>query len=631
MCCNGDYRNMKRPPLAGARPRTLAGLFLIVVGLPAIALVWLGTQLLLQDRSVAMQRESERRQADLQGAARALDKLLEGTGRRLPEGAARYTISASEIAVEPASSVLWLPNMPKLPAAPDAPFAEMERVEFQGSAARALVFYEQQTASTNPAVRAGAWLRAARVHWREQRWADALRAYGRLAQIASVSIDGLPADFVARRARCDVLREAGWRSELGREAEELRTDLLANRWALDRASWERAAAQITEWTGRAMDVPESRRTLSETGSWLWTHRADRQEKVVVANNRPVTLMWSTGSVIAVPPDLVEQWLRQAATHSSSLVSVLTESGLHVAGPRPVSGRSLTESVAETGLPWVLVASPRPDWAHSPELAARRRLLAFGLATIMLLIAGAGYLLWRVVHRELAVARLQTDFVAAVSHEFRTPLASLRHVTELLTEHDDLPRERRRSFYEALGRNTERLHRLVESLLDFARMEGGRKPYDLRPMDAAEFTAQVVSEFQKEAGPRGFTVDLAVEGANGLPVLADSAALGNALWNLLDNAVKYSPEKHSVHVSVGRHPNGVAIAVADEGIGIPAREQKEVFRRFVRGAESKRLGIKGTGLGLAMVSHIVSAHGGAIELESEEGAGSTFRVVLPERV
>jgi signal transduction histidine kinase len=163
------------------------------------------------------------------------------------------------------------------------------------------------------------------------------------------------------------------------------------------------------------------------------------------------------------------------------------------------------------------------------------------------------------------------------------------------------------------------------------MEGGKKPYDLRPVDAGEFTAQVVSEFQKEAGSWGFTVELAVENTNGLPVRADALSLGNALWNLLDNAVKYSPGGHTVRVAVGRHPNGVGIAVTDEGIGIPTREQKEVFRRFVRGSESKRLGIKGTGLGLAMVSHIVAAHGGTIELESEEGAGSKFTMVLPESV
>ena len=120
---------------------------------------------------------------------------------------------------------------------------------------------------------------------------------------------------------------------------------------------------------------------------------------------------------------------------------------------------------------------------------------------MLLVAGS-FVLWRVIQRELAVARLQTDFVAAVSHEFRTPLASLRHVTELLEENDDLPPERRRAFYEVLGRNTERLHRLVESLLDFARMEDGRKPYDLQPhRRRRRSTTDVVAEFRQDSRAR----------------------------------------------------------------------------------------------------------------------------------
>jgi signal transduction histidine kinase len=226
-------------------------------------------------------------------------------------------------------------------------------------------------------------------------------------------------------------------------------------------------------------------------------------------------------------------------------------------------------------------------------------------------------------------------ITAVSHEFRTPLTSLRHVTELLEEDDDLPRDQRRSFYQALGRNTERLHRLVESLLDFARMEGGRKPYDLRPVDAGALAAQVVEDFRKEVGPRGFTVDLDVEAAGALRLHADAESLTFALWNLLDNAVKYSPEGRAVLVSVSRypaggHPEGVAFSVRDHGLGIPRHERKEIFRRFVRGEKARKLGIKGTGLGLAMVSHIVDAHGGTIHLESQEGIGSTFRVVLPER-
>jgi signal transduction histidine kinase len=219
-------------------------------------------------------------------------------------------------------------------------------------------------------------------------------------------------------------------------------------------------------------------------------------------------------------------------------------------------------------------------------------------------------------------------VAAVSHEFRTPLASLRHVTELLDEDDELPRGERRTFYQVLGRNTERLNRLVESLLDFARMEGGKKPYALQRVDARALATRVASDFGAEVAPRGYRVDLDAEAAQGLVVEADAESLTHVLWNLLDNAVKYSPDRRDVVLSVRAHREGVAFAVTDHGLGIPAAERAEIFGRFVRGNRVRELGIKGTGLGLAMVQHIVQAHRGRVEVESQEGTGSTFRVVLP---
>jgi hypothetical protein len=158
------------------------------------------------------------------------------------------------------------------------------------------------------------------------------------------------------------------------------------------------------------------------------------------------------------------------------------------------------------------------------------------------------------------------------------------------------------------------------------MEDGRKPYHLQPMDAAELAEQVVADFEKEARPHGCTIDLDAE--SGLELQAEAASLTRALWNLLDNAFKYSPEQRAVLVSVHRHPLGIAISVHDQGLGIPDRERKEIFGRFVRGEKARQLGIKGTGLGLAIVSHIVEAHGGTVEVESKEGAGSTFRLVLP---
>jgi two-component system phosphate regulon sensor histidine kinase PhoR len=262
-----------------------------------------------------------------------------------------------------------------------------------------------------------------------------------------------------------------------------------------------------------------------------------------------------------------------------------------------------------------------------DLEWRRRLLLAGLAAILLLLGGGSVFLWRVVQRELAVARLQTEFVAAVSHEFRTPLTSMQHVTELLDEDDDMSRDRRRSFYGVLARNTERLRQLVESLLDFARMESGRKPYDLQPLDAGTIVDRVVSDFRGHADQRPITLEVDRTGGD-LTVRADATALAHALWNLLDNAVKYSPDGGAVDVSMSRQGAGVSIAVRDRGLGIPQSEQRDIFERFVRGRQATTLGIAGTGLGLAMVAHIVAAHDGRVEVDSEEGAGSTFRIVLP---
>jgi two-component system phosphate regulon sensor histidine kinase PhoR len=228
---------------------------------------------------------------------------------------------------------------------------------------------------------------------------------------------------------------------------------------------------------------------------------------------------------------------------------------------------------------------------------------------------------------LAAARLQSDFVAAVSHEFRTPLTLLRQITESFTENRITDEAQREAYYRAQGRATERLHRLVESLLDFRRMEAGAKPYRLQPLDPALLVQKVVTDFQTEAACNGYGVELSIH--EGLPeVNADSDALTHAVWNLLDNAVKYSPDQRAIWVDVERQGEAIAIAVRDKGLGIPVGEQKTVFRKFVRGAAASASNVKGSGVGLAMVRHIVAAHGGEITVASEPGQGSTFTMLLP---
>jgi signal transduction histidine kinase len=197
-----------------------------------------------------------------------------------------------------------------------------------------------------------------------------------------------------------------------------------------------------------------------------------------------------------------------------------------------------------------------------------------------------------VNRELGVARLQSDFVSAVSHEFRTPLTALRQFNELLEEEDGPTAEHRRNYYQAQTRATERLHRLVESLLDFGRMEAGRRPYQFETVDAAAVARSVTAEFISENNGRGFDVRCESDSVPH-PISADCDALSRALWNLLDNAVKYSGDSRRVDVRVSRANGTVQIAVRDRGIGIPASEQTAIFQKFVRGAASTSGDIRGS--------------------------------------
>ena len=230
-------------------------------------------------------------------------------------------------------------------------------------------------------------------------------------------------------------------------------------------------------------------------------------------------------------------------------------------------------------------------------------------------------------RELAVARQQSDFVASVSHEFRSPLTSLRQLSSMLVQGRLASDEQRQRSYEFLADETGRLERLIEGLLDFGLMEAGEAHYRFDDIDANELVRDTVAAFQRTVATRSHEVELTLPSA-GCRIRADRDALGRAIWNLLDNAVKYSPEHRTVWVDVTPHEGRLGITVRDEGMGIPPAEQRAIFEKFVRGASSGNAGVKGTGLGLAMVRHIVTAHGGEVRLESAVGKGSRFTILIP---
>jgi signal transduction histidine kinase len=215
----------------------------------------------------------------------------------------------------------------------------------------------------------------------------------------------------------------------------------------------------------------------------------------------------------------------------------------------------------------------------------------------------------------------------LSHEFRTPLTTIRQLSELLARSRVSTDDRKQQFHDAILSESERLQRLVESLLDFGRIEAGRLTYALEPLDLEPLLAEVAGHVSRTAAPSGHRIEVRTA-APVPPIRGDRDALGHAIRNLLDNAVKYSPDHKVVELSLAGNHRTVSIQVRDRGLGIPRAEQQDIFETFVRGTSAGVRRVAGTGVGLAMVRQIVEAHRGTISLESAPGEGSTFTIHLP---
>jgi signal transduction histidine kinase len=609
-------------------------LFLAIVVCLAMWQVWLTWRLMEQDHNLAAQHSRERLEqiADLAIAQlsstlgewdlslRELDALPLSAAlkAKLPPNATLVLLAHQSVAAYPAKSLLFVPEPPAAGPLPKG-FETAEKLEFRDQnyerAIEALWPLTEQSAT-----RAEALLRIARLERRLNHPEAALAAYDRMSRETAISPDGVPYALLAAGARCEL-------HDAVEAAEQLRAALLAGRWPLHRATFDYYWSEVNRTRHTADDPPKDSLEFSELVSrlheqWQQAVRTGANSSGRQAQPDASLLIWYATperlTALAAPAGWLGASLKLPA-NASDIRWRFAASGSRPAG-EPHVLRSLAEAQLSGKLAFYSTAAVlNPGTARALWLA--------GVALMLLLVLAGAYAMYRGVSRELRVAQLQADFVSAVSHEFRSPLTSLRGIAELLANDRLADESRKRQSYAFLERETGRLQRLVEDLLDFGRMESGRKQYRIAPHDVFGVVRAAVAEFREDALAGGFQVEMTLD-ARPATIQADEEALRRAIRNLLENAVKYSPECRTVWVEGRVNHRQVVISVRDRGMGVDPREQRQIFHKFVRGSEAKKAGIKGTGIGLSMVRQIVDACGGEIRVVSAAGEGSTFTILLP---
>jgi signal transduction histidine kinase len=269
--------------------------------------------------------------------------------------------------------------------------------------------------------------------------------------------------------------------------------------------------------------------------------------------------------------------------------------------------------------------------HDPEIISKyvsRQHWIYG-ATLVLLVSGMvlGIVLTlQDLSRERRLSQLRTDFVTNVTHELKTPLTSIRMFAETLRMRRAQNEAEQKECLDVIVGETQRLSRLINTVLDFSKIERGQKQYRMTEVDISNVAQSALNTLKGPLKEQGFSLDVGLE--SGIRVVGDADALEQAMLNLIDNAIKYSRQNKSIRFNLWGENNSVFFSVADRGIGIPETEKNRIFEKFYRASAGNGLDTGGAGLGLTVVRHIVEAHDGAIEVSSRVGEGSTFTVRLP---
>lgn len=291
---------------------------------------------------------------------------------------------------------------------------------------------------------------------------------------------------------------------------------------------------------------------------------------------------------------------------------------------PVAPSSLRQARALWLFPDYLLGI-RMKGSTIEELASERS--TRNLILIILLdiaLAAGAWIVYRSIRREMLFVKMKTDFVSNVSHELRTPLALIRMYAETLDMNRIQTESKKQEYYRTILQESERLTRLVDNILDFSKMEAGKKKYTFADVRLNDIVTEALRVYAFHLQTEGFTPDLRLDPS--LPsVRGDAGSITEAVMNIIDNAVKYSGREKYLGLRSMVEDDTIVLEIEDHGIGIPPEHHGRIFETFYRVTDGLVHNVKGSGLGLSLVRHIMDAHGGSVEVQSSPGSGSLFRL------
>ena len=277
--------------------------------------------------------------------------------------------------------------------------------------------------------------------------------------------------------------------------------------------------------------------------------------------------------------------------------------------------------------WSLTLYPEDPGLFVSLFRPGQSLFLYIFIAIVIILAFGLFFTIQTVNNELHLSKMKSYFISTVSHEFKSPLTSIRQMAEMLV-HDRVPSpERQRKYYTSILKQSERLSHLINNILDFSKMEEGKRSFLFEKTDIVPVVRDIVETFRQHNVDQGFLIDLLIP--EPLPdVVFDREAMEQVIHNLLDNACKYSGDSRKIEVHLSSKGNKIIISVIDHGIGIKKDDLDKIFGRFYRAGEELTQTVKGSGIGLTIVKQIVEAHHGEITVESSPGKGSKFTINIP---